>query len=75
MYINLFYVVRHKKIKANLTSSYFNFQRRLGRLTSVHFQVLMVKKQDTSITVTESQFVKIIIFNHVTKKKVNWIVL
>ena len=44
MYINLFYVVRHKKIKANLTNSYFNFQRRLGRFTSVHFQVLMVKK-------------------------------
>ena len=42
-----------------------------GRVSSVYYQALMMKKIGTSITISESQFVTMVMFNLMTKKKLN----
>ena len=37
-------IKKSKKITANLTNSYFIFQQRFGRVSSIHFQTLLMKK-------------------------------
>ena len=44
------------------------------RVSSVHFQAVMIKKLYTSITISESQFVIMVMFSLMIKKKVNWTV-
>lgn len=38
-----------------------------GRVSSVYYQALMMKKIGTSITISESQFVTMVIFSLLTK--------
>ena len=42
-----------------------------GRVSSVYYQALMMGKIGTSITISESQFVTMVMFNLMTKKKLN----
>lgn len=42
-----------------------------GRVSSVYYQALMMKKIGTSITISESQFLIIGMFSLMTRKKVN----
>ena len=50
------------------------FKGRFGRLSSVHFQALMMKNSGTRIRKSESQLVTMVMFNLMAKKKVNRIV-
>ena len=47
------------------------FYRLFGRVSSVHFQDLMMKKLSTSITISKSQLVTMVMFNLMIKKNVN----
>ena len=47
----------------------FYFKRRFGRVSSVHFQALMMKKIVTSITISEPQLAIMVMFNLMIRSK------
>ena len=62
-------VFKVKRTTTNSTNPCFYLKRRFGRVSSVHFQALMMKKFVTSITISEPQLVIMVMFNLIIRRK------
>ena len=68
IFIN-YHLSKVKTITTNSTNWCFYFKRRVGRVSSVHFQALMMKKIVASITISEPQLVIIVMVNLMIRRK------